>query len=92
MNEAVQPRGGPIRPPFDQLPLATGQAAEGLTEGLAREQEQLRVDMRRRASEPDVRVRGNRVVAGPVLAATAVAQGRDAAEDVPATLIAGSAA
>lgn len=88
VNEAMEPTGETIRLPCDQLLRAIGQAPEGLPEGPALERGRLRVDARGRTSVPGVWAGGDCVAGGSDLTVTAVAQGRDAAEDIHAALAA----
>ena len=91
VDEAMEPTGETIRLPCDQLLRAIGQAPEGLPEGLVGERGRIEVNERGRTSLAGVWAGGDCVAGGSDLTVTAVAQGRDAAEDIHATLMAGRA-
>lgn len=91
VDEAMAPTGERIRLPCDQLLRAIGQAPEALPEGPALERGRLRVDARGRTSLAGVWAGGDCVAGGSDLTVTAVAQGRDAAEDIHAALVAAGA-
>ena len=73
----------------DQVFRAIGQTLEGAPEGLAREGRKIAVSGAGRSSIPGVWAAGDCASGGDDLTVTAVAEGRDAAEDIHATLMAG---
>ena len=91
VDEAMEPTGETVRLPCDQLLRAIGQAPEGLPEGLDIARGRIAVNRLGRTSLAGVWAGGDCVAEGSDLTVTAVAQGRDAAEDIHATLMAGRA-
>ena len=91
VDEAMEPTGEAIRLPCDQLLRAIGQAPEGLPDALELERGRIAVNRLGRTSLAGVWAGGDCVAGGSDLTVTAVAQGRDAAEDIHATLTAGRA-
>ena len=91
VDAAMRPTGETLRLPCDQLLRAIGQRPEGLPEGLALRRGRIEVGETGRTSLPGVWAGGDCVAAGDDLTVTAVAQGRDAAEDIHAALGAGKA-
>ncbi len=89
VDDAMEPTGETIRLPCDQLLRAIGQSPEGLPEDLDRERGRIAVNHLGRTSLAGVWAGGDCVAGGSDLTVTAVAQGRDAAEDIHATLVAG---
>ena len=89
VDEAMEPTGESVRIPCDQLLRAIGQAPEGLPEGMDLERGRIAVNARGRTGLAGVWAGGDCVAAGSDLTVTAVAQGRDAAEDIHAVLAAG---
>ena len=92
VDDDMEPTGEVIRLPCDQLLRAIGQAPEGLPDGLVGERGRIEVNARGRTALAGVWAGGDCVAGGSDLTVTAVAQGRDAAEDIHATLMAGGAA
>jgi len=76
----------------DQVFTAIGQRLDGAPEGLALERGKIRVEGAGRTSLPGVWAGGDCVPRGDDLTVTAVAQGRDAAEDIDAALSGATAA
>jgi glutamate synthase (NADPH/NADH) small chain len=76
----------------DQLFLAIGQELAGVPEALGIEGAKIRVDSRGRTDIPGVWAGGDCTGGGEDLTVTAVAQGRDAAEDIHAALAAAASA
>ena len=91
VDEAMEPTGEAIRLPCDQLLRAIGQAPEGLPDEIEMERGRIVVNRLGRTSLAGVWAGGDCVAGGSDLTVTAVAQGRDAAEDIHATLLAGRA-
>ena len=89
VDEAMEPTGETIRLSCDQLLRAIGQAPEGLPDGLVGERGRIAVNARGRTAAAGVWAGGDCVEGGSDLTVTAVAQGRDAAEDIHAALSAG---
>ena len=90
VDEAMEPTGETLRLRCDQLLRAIGQAPDGLPADLIGERGRIEVDGRGRTRLAGVWAGGDCVSGGEDLTVTAVAQGRDAAEDIHATLAAGS--
>ena len=91
VDDAMEPTGESVRIPCDQLLRAIGQAPEGLPDGMDLERGRIAVNARGRTGLAGVWAGGDCVAAGSDLTVTAVAQGRDAAEDIHAVLSAGQA-
>ena len=72
--------------PADQFFKAIGQTASGIPEGLKIRHGKIQVDARQRTNLAGVWAGGDCASAGDDLTVTAVAQGRDAAEDINTTL------
>ena len=79
--------GETFRLPADQVFKAIGQKLEGAPGGAALEGGKIRVTATGRTSREGVWAGGDCVAAGDDLVVTAVAQGRDAAEDIHAALM-----
>ena len=79
--------GETFRLPADQVFKAIGQKLEGAPGGVALEGGKIRVTATGRTSREGVWAGGDCVAAGDDLVVTAVAQGRDAAEDIHAALM-----
>jgi len=73
----------------DQVFKAIGQVLDGAPEALARDGRKIAVTGAGRTSLPGVWAAGDCAAGGDDLTVTAVAEGRDAAEDIHATLMAG---
>jgi glutamate synthase (NADPH/NADH) small chain len=78
--------GETFRLPADQVFRAIGQTLEGAPEGLALEGGKIAVSGAGRTSVPKVWAGGDCAAGGDDLTVTAVAEGRDAAEDIHAAL------
>ena len=89
VDAAMEPTGETVRIPCDQLLRAIGQAPEGLPADLVGERGRIEVNERGRTRLAGVWAGGDCVAGGSDLTVTAVAQGRDAAEDIHSTLTAG---
>ncbi len=81
--------GETFRLPADQVFKAIGQNLDGVPEGLALEGGKITVDAVGRTSLPGVWAGGDCATGGEDLTVTAVAEGRDAAEDIHAKLMEG---
>ena len=79
--------GETFRLPADQVFKAIGQKLGGAPGGVALESGKIRVTATGRTSRPGVWAGGDCVAKGEDLVVTAVAQGRDAAEDIHAALM-----
>jgi dihydropyrimidine dehydrogenase (NAD+) subunit PreT len=79
--------GERFRLPADQVFKAIGQVLEGAPEGLEFEGGKIRVDAAGRTSLPKVWAGGDCASGGDDLTVTAVAEGRDAAEDIHRTFV-----
>ncbi|EAQ01205.1 NADPH-dependent glutamate synthase beta chain and related oxidoreductase [Pseudooceanicola batsensis HTCC2597] len=79
--------GETVRIPADQCFRAIGQVLEGVPEGLKTEGGKIAVTGAGRTSAEGVWAGGDCAAGGEDLTVTAVAEGRDAAEDIHATLI-----
>ncbi|MGR3542586.1 MAG: NAD(P)-dependent oxidoreductase [Hasllibacter sp.] len=86
VGDDMTPTGEVVRIACDQLLRAIGQVAEGLPEGLDMARGKIAVDGTQRSSMPGVWAGGDCAAGGEDLTVTAVAEGRDAAEDIHATL------
>ncbi len=84
--DGLKPTGEGFRLPADQVFRAIGQKLDGVPEGLALERGKIAVDAAGRTSLPGVWAGGDCTGGGEDLTVTAVAQGRDAAEDIHASL------
>jgi dihydropyrimidine dehydrogenase (NAD+) subunit PreT len=84
----LEPAGGGFELAADQVFLAIGQRLEGAPEGLALEAGKIRVEGPGRTGLPGVWAGGDCATGGDDLTVTAVAEGRDAAMDIHATLMA----
>ena len=73
--------------PADQVFKAIGQTLEGAPEGLALERGKIKVDAAGRTSVEGIWAGGDCATGGDDLTVTAVAEGRDAAEDIHAALM-----
>lgn len=82
----LQPTGETFRLKADQVFKAIGQTLEGMPEGLALDGGKIAVTGAGRTSLPGVWAGGDCAAGGEDLTVTAVAEGRDAAEDIHATL------
>ena len=78
----LQDEGSAVRIPADQVFLAIGQRLQVLDDALVLENGKIAVDERGRTSLESVWAGGDCVSLGEDLTVTAVAQGRDAAEDI----------
>ncbi|EEX11137.1 glutamate synthase subunit beta [Ruegeria lacuscaerulensis ITI-1157] len=78
--------GETIRLPADQVLKAIGQTLNGAPEGLALDGNKIAVDATGRTSVPGVWAGGDCAAGGEDLTVTAVAEGRDAAMDIHASL------
>lgn len=76
-----------FRLPADQLFRAIGQRLEGAPQGLRLEGSKIAIDAHGRTSIPGVWAGGDCAAGGDDLTVTAVAEGRDAAEDIHAQLM-----
>ncbi|PRY95439.1 glutamate synthase (NADPH/NADH) small chain [Hasllibacter halocynthiae] len=92
VGDDMQPTGEVLRLACDQLLRAIGQVADGLPDGLETDGGKIAADARGRTSLPGVWAGGDCTPAGDDLTVTAVAQGRDAAEDIHAVLMAAAPA
>jgi len=81
--------GKTFRLPADQVFKAIGQTLEGTPEGVALSGRKIAVTGPGRSSLPGVWAGGDCAIGGDDLTVTAVAEGRDAAEDIHATLMGG---
>jgi len=72
----------------DHVLMAVGQTLEGSPEGLTLHKGKIQVDARGRTSADAIWAGGDCASGGDDLTVTAVAEGRDAAEDIHATLTA----
>ncbi|NNU79502.1 NAD(P)-dependent oxidoreductase [Halovulum dunhuangense] len=86
-GKGVRPTGERFTLHADQLLLAIGQTLEGAPDTLAIEGGKLRVEGAGRTSLPGVWAAGDCASGGDDLTVTAVAEGRDAAEDIHAALM-----
>ena len=86
--DGLKPTGDTFRLPADQVHLAVGQWLDGAPEGLALADGKLAVTGAGRSSLAGVWVGGDCASGGEDLTVTAVAEGRDAAEDIHAVLMA----
>lgn len=84
--EGLRGTGELFRIPADQVFKAIGQSIEGIPEGLRLERGKIVVDDNRRTSVPGVWAGGDCAAGGEDLTVTAVAHGRDAAEDIHRSL------
>ena len=82
----LEPTGETFRLPADQVLKAIGQKLDAAPEGLALKGGKIRVDGAGRTSVPKVWAGGDCAAGGDDLTVTAVAEGRDAAEDIHAML------
>ena len=89
VDGSMRPTGETLRLPCDRLLRAIGQAPEGLPDAMETERGRIKVAGAGRTSLPGVWAGGDCAAVGSDLTVTAVAQGRDAAEDIHATLCAG---
>lgn len=80
--------GEMFRIPADQVFKAIGQTLEGVPDGVAVERGKIVVNAQGRTSQDGVWAGGDCASGGDDLTVTAVAEGRDAAEDINATLMA----
>lgn len=83
----LEPTGETFRLKADQVFKAIGQTLTGVPDGLALERRKIAVDAAGRTSVPGVWAGGDCTGGGEDLTVTAVAQGRDAAESIHATLM-----
>ena len=83
----IEPTGETFRLKADQVFKAIGQTLEGAPEGLALDGRKIKVDETGRTSVPGVWAGGDCTGGGEDLTVTAVAQGRDAAESIHASLM-----
>ncbi|NNE81171.1 MAG: NAD(P)-dependent oxidoreductase [Silicimonas sp.] len=86
--EGLSGTGETFRIAADQVFLAIGQTLEGAPEGLEIERGKIKVDPSGRTSLAKVWAGGDCATGGDDLTVTAVAEGRDAAEDIHQTLTA----
>ncbi len=86
--EGLRPTGESFRLPADQVFKAIGQTLEGAPEGLEIAAGKIAVTGPGRTSVPGIWAGGDCTAGGEDLTVTAVAQGRDAAEDIHARLTA----
>ncbi len=84
--DGLQGTGEVFRIPADQVFKAIGQSIEGVPDGLRLEGGKIVVDKNRRTSIAGVWAGGDCAVGGEDLTVTAVAHGRDAAEDIHRSL------
>ena len=84
----LQGTGETFRIPADQVFKAIGQTLEGVPDGVAVERGKIVVDEVGQTSQSGVWAGGDCASGGDDLTVTAVAEGRDAAEDINATLMA----
>ena len=87
--EGLRGTGETFRLVADQVLLAIGQKLDSASEGLALVGGKIRVDDAGRTSMPSVWAGGDCASGGDDLTVTAVAEGRDAAEDIHASLTGG---
>ncbi len=85
--DGLRPIGEPFTLAADQILTAIGQRLEGVPEGLALAGGKIAVDGNGRTSLAGVWAGGDCATGGADLTVTAVAEGRDAAEDIHATLM-----
>ncbi|MEX0971408.1 MAG: NAD(P)-dependent oxidoreductase [Paracoccaceae bacterium] len=85
----LKPTGEVTTLPADQVFCAIGQTLMGAPEGLAIERRKIATDTRGRTSLAGVWAGGDCALGGDDLTVTAVAEGRDAAEDIHTTLMGG---
>jgi len=85
--DGLRPAGERFRIPADQVFRAIGQKLAGVPEGLVLERGKIAVDGTGRTSVAGVWAGGDCTGGGEDLTVTAVAQGRDAAEDIHASLM-----
>ncbi len=83
----LEPTGETFRLKADQVFKAIGQMLEGVPEGIALDGRKLAVDAEGRTALPGVWAGGDCTGGGEDLTVTAVAQGRDAAENIHAALM-----
>ncbi len=83
----LEPTGETFRLKADQVFKAIGQTLEGVPEGLTLDGRKIAVDAQGRTSVPGIWAGGDCTGGGDDLTVTAVAQGRDAAESIHATLM-----
>lgn len=83
----LEPTGETFRLPADQVFKAIGQTLVGVPEGLALAGRKIATDGTGRTGLPGIWAGGDCTGGGEDLTVTAVAQGRDAAEDIHATLM-----
>jgi glutamate synthase (NADPH/NADH) small chain len=88
VDEEMRPTGETLRLPCDQLLRAIGQAPDGLPAELIGERGRIEVNGRGRTRLAGVWAGGDCVAGGSDLTVTAVAQGRDAADDIHGALTA----
>ncbi|MDJ1007358.1 MAG: NAD(P)-dependent oxidoreductase [Paracoccaceae bacterium] len=84
----LEPTGETFRLPADQVLKAIGQKLDGAPEGLVLDGGKIRVDGKGRTSRDGVWAGGDCATGGDDLTVTAVAEGRDAAEDIHRALLA----
>ena len=84
----LEPTGETFRLRADQLFKAIGQRLEGAPEALTLEGGKIAIDVQGRTSLPGVWAGGDCASGGEDLTVTATAQGRDAAEDIHASIMA----
>jgi glutamate synthase (NADPH/NADH) small chain len=84
---ALEGTGETLRLPADQIFKAIGQALEGAPAGIGLEGGKIAVSGAGRTSMPGVWAGGDCAAGGDDLTVTAVAEGRDAAEDIHASLM-----
>ena len=87
VKEDMQPTGEEVALRCDQLLRAIGQVADGLPDGLEMERGKIRVAGPGRTSMAGVWAGGDCTGEGEDLTVSAVAQGRDAAEDIHGQLM-----
>ena len=88
VGDDMEPTGDTVSIHADQVLRAIGQVSDGLPDGLAMERGKLTTDEHGRTSMEGVWAGGDCTVRGEDLTVTAVAQGRDAAEDIHRSLTA----
>ncbi|UWR08634.1 MULTISPECIES: NAD(P)-dependent oxidoreductase [Ruegeria] len=86
VNGTLTGTGETIRLPADQVLKAIGQTLDGAPEGLELDGNKIAVDATGRTSVPGVWAGGDCAAGGEDLTVTAVAEGRDAAMDIHASL------
>lgn len=79
--------GEVVRVPADQIFQAIGQRLERIPSGLETEGRKLKADAKGKSGLPNVWAGGDCISAGEDLTVSAVAQGRDAAEEIHAALL-----